>query len=269
MHHLHHRHQNHLRESVWFKGTQSSIFRSFASGMSYQEHLDDFKDQPQQQQNLPAVAGFAPGLPSQETRAASEERIASDDEHRNGCPTRAMQLVHERRAGTIRYSLESSPSRFSPCSESEDEASVSDGEPGLPRRGSAAAGASQPAADNREADYHLQLNRRMAAYEEDPASSTAAWDEWLSLPRNVRQRWEERRRYLFQWTSVLFGWHFLGQVLSGWHVEALRERVRRERAAFLDTASEADSSTSASDCDTDGDASCTSAGDCDTDGDAG
>ena len=147
MHHLHHRHQNHLRESLWFNGTRSSIFRSFASAMSNQDHLDDFKDQPQQQQHLPAVAGFAFGLPSQETRAAAEERIASDDEHRNGCPTRAMQLVHERRAETIRYSPESSPSRFSPRSESEEEASVSDGEPGLPRRGSAAVGASQPAGD--------------------------------------------------------------------------------------------------------------------------
>ena len=98
VHHLHHRHQNHLRESVWFNGTRSSIFRSFASDMSNQEHLVDFKDQPQQQQNLPAVAGFALGFPSQETRAAAEERIASDDEHRNGYPRRAMQLVHERRA---------------------------------------------------------------------------------------------------------------------------------------------------------------------------
>ena len=115
--------------------------------MSNQKHLGDFKDQPQQQQHLPAVAGFALGLPSQETRAAAEERIASDDEHSNGCPTRAMQLVHERHAETIRYSPESSPSRFSPRSESEEEASVSDGEPGLPRRGSAAVGASQPAGD--------------------------------------------------------------------------------------------------------------------------
>ena len=46
------------------------------------------------------------------------------------------------------------------------------------------------------------------------------------------------------------------------------ERVRGDMESFLDTASEADSSTSASDCDTDGDASCTSADDCDTDGDA-
>ena len=34
------------------------------------------RQQKQQQQNLPAVAGFALGLPSQETRAAAEERIA-------------------------------------------------------------------------------------------------------------------------------------------------------------------------------------------------
>ena len=47
VHHLHHRHENHLRETVWFNGTRSSIFRSFASDMSNQEHLDDFKDQPQ------------------------------------------------------------------------------------------------------------------------------------------------------------------------------------------------------------------------------
>ena len=41
-----------------------------------QDHLDDIKDQQQEQQTLPVVGGFALALPPQETRAVAEDRIA-------------------------------------------------------------------------------------------------------------------------------------------------------------------------------------------------
>ena len=69
-----------------------------------QECLDDLEDKPQQQQNLAAVAGFALGLPLDESRAAAEERIAMElalAESALEGKGAAAELLDRRRVNTI------------------------------------------------------------------------------------------------------------------------------------------------------------------------
>ena len=112
-------------------------------------------------------------------------------------------------------------------------------------------------ADPGEADYLRELIRR--AMSEEGAVSLTAWKEWEALPVGLRIQWWERRRFLFRWTAALLfavEHAILSRVFTGWHVVKIDAQMKRDRAlaAGPDTISEADSSSSAGACDTDGDA---------------